>query len=225
MTYSFLWIGMVIAVLDWVAVAKGWKAVEYIAKPGVTLAILAWLWSVGGWHGYLLWFLIGLAFSLAGDVLLVLPKEQLIAGLAAFLLAQIAYIVGLNQILPPINLASVAIAMLVGITAARIYRAIAGGLAASGRHTLKMPVLAYVTAISLMLVSALLTMVRPEWGAGDAWLLSSGAILFFISDALLGWNKFVHQHRCGNMQVIIAYHLGQALIALGAAAHFFNSAK
>jgi alkenylglycerophosphocholine hydrolase len=220
MTFTFLWIGLVIAVLDWVAVAKQWKAVEYIAKPGVTLALLAWLWNAGGWQGHLLWFVIGLAFSLAGDILLVLPREQLIAGLVAFLLAQMAYIGGLNQIPPPINLASIAIALLVAVTALRIYGAIVDGLAATGRHSLKMPVLAYVAAISLMLISALLTLIRSEWDPGAAWLLSSGAILFFVSDALLGWNKFVRQLRYGNIQVIITYHLGQALIVLGVAVHF-----
>jgi uncharacterized membrane protein YhhN len=51
-------------------------------------------------------------------------------------------------------------------------------------------------------------------------LLSSGAILFFVSDALLGWNKFVRQLRYGNIQVIITYHLGQAFIVLGVAVHF-----
>jgi uncharacterized membrane protein YhhN len=220
MTFTFLWIGLVIAVLDWVAVAKQWKAVEYIAKPGVTLALLAWLWNAGGWQGHLLWFVIGLAFSLAGDILLVLPREQLIAGLVAFLLAQMAYIGGLNQIPPPINLASIAIALLVAVTALRIYGAIVDGLAATGRHSLKMPVLAYVAAISLMLISALLTLIRSEWDPGAAWLLSSGAILFFVSDALLGWNKFVRQLRYGNIQVIITYHLGQAFIVLGVAVHF-----
>jgi uncharacterized membrane protein YhhN len=216
---------MVFAILDWVAVAKQWKAVEIAAKPGVTLALLAWLWGVGGWQGHLVWFVIGLAFSLAGDVFLVLPREQFIAGLAAFLLAQIAYLVGFNDTLPPINLAGIAITFLVVITAVRLYQDIATGLAVSGLHTLKMPVLAYVAAISLMLISALLSMVRSEWKAGDAWLVSTGAILFFISDAMLGWIKFVRPLRYGRLQVIITYHLGQALIVLGAAAHFLSITK
>lgn len=225
MTYTFLWIGLVIAVIDWVAVAKQWKVVEYAAKPGVTLALLAWLWSAGGLQGQLIWFFIGLAFSLAGDIFLVLPKEQLILGLAAFFVAQIAYLVGFNNTLPPTNLASGAIVLLVGITAVRIYGAIEAGLEASGGHSLKMPVLAYLAAISLMLISALLTLVRSEWSAGNAWLVSIGAILFFVSDAMLGWIKFVRPFRYGRVQVIISYHLGQALIVLGAVAHFINLAK
>jgi uncharacterized membrane protein YhhN len=220
MTYTFLWIGIAIAVLDWVAVAKQWKALEVIAQPGVTLALLAWLLSVGGWQGHLLWFAIGLAFALAGDILLVLPKEQLIPGIAAFLIAQIAYVVGFNDTAPPVNLASIAIAVIVGATALRFYGAIAAGLSRTGRHALKLPVLAYVVAISLMLISALLTMVRPEWHPGTAWLASTGALLFFISDAMLGWDKFVRPIRYGHLAVIITYHLGQALIALGAVMHF-----
>jgi len=225
MTYTFLWIGLAIALLEWVAVAKNWKTIEYAAKPGVTLALLVWLGSVGGIHGRLVWFAIGLAFSLAGDIFLVLPKEQFIAGLVAFVLAQIAYIIGLNDTAPPINLASIAIAALVGVTAWRIYGAIAAGLAASGLPSLKMPVLGYVAAISLMLISALLTLVRSEWYAGAAWLVSVGALLFFVSDATLGWYKFVRPLRYGQLWIIITYHVGQAFIALGAVAHFLNIAK
>ena len=196
MTFTFLWIALVVAIIEWVAVAKQWKSLEYAAVPGVTLALLAWLYSVSGWRGHLVWFAIGLALSLAGDVLLVLPKEQLIAGLVAFLLVQVAYLVGLNDTPPPVNLASIAIAVLVGATALRIYRGIAAGLVASGHHSLKMPVLAYVSAISLMLISALLTMVRSEWMAGAAWLMGTGAILFFLSDTMLGCRPGVRVGCC-----------------------------
>ena len=40
------------------------------------------------------WFVAALVFSLAGDVLLMLPREQFVAGLAAFLVAHLCYIVG-----------------------------------------------------------------------------------------------------------------------------------
>jgi len=222
MTYIFLGVGLAIALLDWVAVVRQWKALELIAKPAVMLALLAWLWSVSSFSGFLTWFAVGLAFSMAGDVFLVLPKEQFIAGLVAFLLAQIAYLIGFNATPPPINLASIAIAVLVGLAAVRIYRAIAVGLTASGHGSLKMPVLVYSAAISLMLLSALLTLVRSEWAAGPAWLVSIGATLFFISDSLLAWNKFVRTLRIGRLPVIVTYHLGQGLIVLGAVMHFIK---
>ena len=40
------------------------------------------------------WFVAALVFSLAGDVLLMLPREQFVAGLSAFLVAHLCYIVG-----------------------------------------------------------------------------------------------------------------------------------
>ena len=38
MSYLFLWLALVIAVVDWVAVAKEWKPLDYFAKPGVMVA-------------------------------------------------------------------------------------------------------------------------------------------------------------------------------------------
>lgn len=216
MSYNILWIALIIAGLDWLAVAIKWKPLEYIAKPGVMLALLAWLWIESGFSGPLAWFALGLVFSLAGDCFLMLPKEQFIAGLISFLLGHVAYVIGFNPNLPPVNLASIILAALVGLTAVQIYRRLAAGLEASGDSQLKAPVLAYTIVIGLMLLSALLTLVRPEWLAGPALLVSSGALLFFISDSFLGWNKFVAPLQYGNLRVIITYHLGQGLLVLGA---------
>jgi len=215
----FFWIALGIALLDWVAVAKQWKTLEYFAKPGVMVALLLSLWSTGGLSGPLLWFALGLFFSMWGDIFLMLPREQFIAGLVAFLLGHIAYLIGFNQPLPPLNLPGLILAVMVGLTAARLARAIVAGLLRSGNASLRLPVLAYSAVISLMLLSALLTLVRPDWDSGDALLASAGAMLFFISDSVLAWNKFVTPLPNGRLLVIITYHLGQALIALGAARH------
>jgi len=80
-------IALVSAVIDWVAVANKWKKLEYFAKPGVILALISWLIVNGGYRGQLLFFLIGLIFSLAGDIFLMLPNEHFLAGLISFLLA------------------------------------------------------------------------------------------------------------------------------------------
>lgn len=225
MNYSFLILALVIAVVDWVAVAKDWKRVEYFAKPGVMVALLAWLWTIGGLGGQLGWFAAGLLLSMAGDIFLMLPREQFIAGLVSFLLAHIAYLVGLNETLPPINLASVAIMLLIGLAGGNLFKRINQGLKSRGLEKLAPPVLLYSIVISLMLFSALITLVRPEdqaggWMPGPAILVSAGALLFFLSDSFLAWNKFVEPLPYGRLRVIITYHLGQGLIALGAALHF-----
>lgn len=209
-----------IAILDWAAVARHNSRLEYFAKPGVMVALLLWVGVQGGFSGQMIWFALGLFFSLWGDVFLMLPKEQFIAGLVAFLLGHLAYLVGFNASLPPANLPSVLMAVGVGVTAARLYRGIAAGLLRSKQVSLRTPVLAYCVVLSLMLLSALLTLVRAEWETGAALLASAGALLFFISDALLAWNKFVTPLPNGRMAVIVTYHIGQILIALGAAAQY-----
>lgn len=223
MSYGLLAIALIIAILDWIAVAKRWKLWEYFAKPGVIIVLLIWLWSVSGFSGHLVWFALGLVFSLAGDVFLMLPREQFIAGLVAFLLAHIAYIIGFNDTRPPLNLVSIFLAIAVGITTLRIYGRIHNGLIASNNKKLKTPVLVYSIVISLMLLSALLTLVRPEWSAGSSLLVSAGALLFFLSDVYLAWNKFVTPVRHGDLIVIVSYHTGQMLITVGAAMYFMQA--
>lgn len=220
MTYTFLIVALIIAVLDWIAVAKQWTRAGYLTKPGVMLALLVWLWQAGGFNGHLIWFAAGLLFSLAGDVFLMLPREQFIAGLVSFLLAHLAYLAGFNASLPPASLASLAVALLVGLTAGQLYHRLSVAIETSGHKKLKTPVLVYSAVISLMLVAALLTLVRAEWLAGPALIASSGALLFFLSDALLAWNRFVTPLPYGRLRVRITYHLGQALIMLGAVSHF-----
>lgn len=223
MNYLLLWIALLVALLDWIAVALRWKTLEYFAKPGVMLALLAWMWQSGAMNGHATWFAVGLAFSMAGDIFLMLPDEKFMAGLVAFLLAHLAYLVGFNSTLPPLNLASLIPAVLVGAVAGQIYRGIAAGLATSGNDKLRIPVQVYSGVISLMLLSALLTLVRDEWNAGPAILVSSGALLFFLSDTFLAWNKFVAPLSYGKLRVIVTYHLGQALIVAGAVIHFTAS--
>jgi uncharacterized membrane protein YhhN len=216
----WLVLALVIAFLDWIAVAKQWKRLEFFAKPGVMVALLIWLVQVGGLSSRMAWFAAGLLFSLAGDVFLMLPEEKFIAGLLSFLLAHLAYLAGFNASPPPINAASLVLALLVAAAASQLYGRISAGLAASGASKLKTPVLVYSTAISLMLAAALVTLVREDWVAGPALLVSLGALLFFLSDTFLAWNKFVSPLPYGKLRIITTYHLGQALIVTGAALHF-----
>ncbi len=220
MTYGFLALAFLLAILDWVAVAGKWKNIEFFAKPAVMLALIAFLITKVGAQGHLIWFLFGLLFSMFGDIFLMLPKERFIPGLISFLLAHIAYLIGFTTSIPEINLPGVILFLIIFITAYQIFTRIAAGLNASQNGELKIPVLLYTIIISLMLLSALLTLLRPEWRFLTAMSASLGALLFFLSDTFLAWNKFVHPIQHGNLIVIISYHIGQILIVLGAAYHF-----
>ncbi len=223
MSYPWIVAALIIAFVDWLAVAYKLKLLEYIAKPGVMIFLLIWMWQASAFQGALLWFGIALAFSLAGDVFLMLPQERFILGLISFLLAHLAYIIGLNQTALTPNLPAFIIIVLVALTMLRIYRRIAAGLVAGGNSSLRIPVLIYSLVISLMLLSALLTLTGTAWQALPAILVSSGALLFFFSDSLLAWNKFVQRMRLAPLAVIITYHLGQILLALGAVLHYHSS--
>ena len=206
--------------MNWIAVAKSWKPLEYFTKPAVMLALLTWLWTNDGFVGSLIWFSLGLIFSLAGDVFLMLPREQFIAGLVSFLLAHVAYIIGFSLTPPPINLPGLILALVILLTAFQIFRRIAAGLDSTNNSELKLPVLVYTIVISLMLLSALFTFLRPEWSFLPSIIVSFGALLFLLSDTFLAWNKFVTPLRFGNLLVIINYHIGQMLIILGTLLHF-----
>jgi alkenylglycerophosphocholine/alkenylglycerophosphoethanolamine hydrolase len=224
MNPTLLLIALGLAALDWTAISINKRRLRLFSKPLVMLAILGWLWSIDGLTDRILWFAAGILFSLAGDIFLALPKERFVAGLIAFLIAHMSYIIGLNPTLPTIGLASVIIIIIVILTARGFYQRIAEALTLKGNEKLKLPVLIYTSVISIMLISALMTLIRPDtdWSVASALLVSAGALLFFISDALLAWNKFVERISRADLKVMIAYHLGQMGIVLGAALQFLK---
>lgn len=220
LVHSLLILALLTAILDWIAVSKNLRRAEYFLKPAVMILILAWLAAIGGFSGAMRWFSLGILFSLGGDIFLMLPREQFIPGLIAFLLAHIAYIIGFSPQLSEINLSSLVVGIVVAISSIVIYRRIATGLRAHGNRSLIIPVSIYVIVISLMGFSALLTLANEDWEALPALLVSAGAILFMLSDTILAMNKFVAPVKHGKLVVIIAYHLGQIGIVLGTAVHF-----
>ena len=221
-TYSLLGVALLLAIGDWVAVAKNWRAAEYFLKPAVMVVILVWLGWMGGFSGWMTWFALGILFSLVGDVILMLPRLNFLFALAAFFIAHVAYTIGFNPSLPPLNLASLALAIMVALPAITIYLRVASGLRRSGKTGPFLLSQAYTVAISLMTFSALLTLLRNEWQPGPALLVSAGALLFFLSDAILTLNKFVAPIKQGRVLNTVTYHLGQILIVIGASLHFLG---
>jgi uncharacterized membrane protein YhhN len=217
-SFTLLLAPILIAVLDWIAVARRWRRVGYLTKPGVILALLAWLYAVAGFQYPLAWFAVGLLLSAAGDILLMLPRERFISGLVVFLLALVCYTIGLNYPAPPeLNLPSILIIALVAFTSLQIFRRITVCLAGNAQGHLKRPLLAYMLVLSSLLISALLTLVRPSWEAGPALACSAGGLLFYLSDTLLAWCRFVNPDL--DLQVLrrMTYQIAQILIILGVA--------
>jgi uncharacterized membrane protein YhhN len=221
---------LTVAVLDWIAVAKGWKKIEYIAKPltmvALFLTMLPGLLATGFKSIPLICFGLGILFSLAGDIFLMVSYARFsnrwfLPGLTAFLLAHVAYIAGLN--VPPPDVSpfwSIGLAVLLALTASRILRRIVAGVRAKGLPRMVIPVTAYGTVITLMLLSALLTLYRTDWSTNAAGLVALGAFLFYMSDIILAWNRYVNPIKNGRVLNMAAYHLGQIALVAGVIAQF-----
>ena len=217
---DLLLVPLFIALLDWTAVARHWQKLGYITKPGVILALLAWLWQATGFQGPLIWFALGLFLSLLGDIFLMLPRQQFIAGLVAFSLALVCYLVGFNLNFPPVDLPAVLVAFVVFLPSVQIFRRIATGLAENNLLTLKPAIAIYSLLLTLFLLSALLTLTRPGWEEEAALACSLGGLLFYCSEILLAWNRFVAPIPHGRLANRISCQLGQILLTLGVVLQF-----
>jgi uncharacterized membrane protein YhhN len=216
-----------VALTDWVAVAKGWKKTEYAAKPAAMLVLFGILAGYGGFSSVpLICFGLGIFFSLAGDIFLMISyyrfsNRWFIPGLFAFLLAHASYIAGLNIPLPDVSpIWSMGLAIVLALSAARLLRRIVAGIRQKGLRRLALPVTSYGIVITLMVLAALLALSNPAWKASASGLVACGALLFYSSDILLAWNKFVKPVRRSRIANMLLYHLGQAALVAGVILQF-----
>ncbi|HEX6312436.1 MAG TPA: lysoplasmalogenase [Acidimicrobiia bacterium] len=204
--WAFLIAAAALAAADWVAVGRGDRRLEYVCKPGALVLLIGTALALDPAHGDVrAWFVVALALSLSGDVFLMLPSDRFVPGLASFLLAHVAYVVGLNLhggSAGALALAAIPVAAVAGVLATRIVSAISTG----GHRALLGPVVAYMIVISAMVTSAVASV--------NAWAIV-GATLFFVSDALIAETRFVRPVTRGfRVAIMVTYHLGQAGLVL-----------
>ncbi len=194
-----------VALLDWLAVGTGRRHAEFALKPLTMVGLVGVALTLDTSHPTAQAFVVmALVLSLAGDVFLMLPRDLFIPGLVSFLAAHIAYIVAMVLIGAwssglLVGLAVVVVAVVV--LGPRILRG-----AAAESTALRTPVMAYLGVISSMVVVA--------FGTGVV-AVAVGGFLFYVSDAVLGWTRFVRDIPRGRLTVMVTYHLGQALLVLG----------
>ena len=184
----------VFAVVNWVAVVQRAKRVEYLAKPAALVALL--IYAATGPAGSP-WLLAALFLSLCGDVALMLPADFFVVGLAAFLLAHVAYIIDFEA---TVSARAVWLAVVLALTSPLAWRIIR----CVGHASLRVPVGIYMVVISLMVASA---------AASGSALAAAGAVLFFSSDAVIAWNRFVRPFAWAQPVIMVTYHLGQLALA------------
>lgn len=193
-----------LAVGDWVAVAWRQRGAEYVFKPAALGALVLTAAALDPTDdGRRWWFVSALVLSLMGDVWLMLPTDRFVEGLGSFLLAHVAYSVGLNVDGGSV-VALVMAAGGVAVVAVPLGRRVAGG-ARRRDPKLAAPVAAYIVVISGMVVSAI--------AAGPPAAIA-GAVLFYASDALIAWSRFVGPFAGHRLWIIVTYHAGQAGLTL-----------
>lgn len=213
-------LAILFAGLESYALWSGKRQLEFIAKPAVMICLSLWLYLSTGWQAAALWFGLGALLSLAGDVFLLWLDRFFVFGLAAFLLAHIAYLIGFNTPLPPVTMWSLLLAVIIGVSGVRVMRRLLMGVHASGQSRLAIPVALYGVVITLMLLSALLTLSNAQWSALASASVSLGALFFYASDIVLAWNKFIQPMPRGRMLNIGLYHIGQILLIAGVVLQF-----
>jgi len=210
--YSIPLLAVTIPFLVRAGILEEWRQV-YVLKPLSTLIVIAaaslsFLQPERSMT-YAIGVLVGLAFSLAGDVALMFEERRsaLLAGLGSFLWAHVAYAVvfGVLGCVSWWDALSAAVLLAVGVV---VYRLLSPKL-----DGMRWPVLAYIVVISLMVSRAVSTLPSPDVGTGQAVLIAIGAVLFYLSDVILALCRFWRPWRYRRISLAF-YYAGQLLIAL-----------
>ena len=193
-----------LAVGDWVAVSRTEKKLEYALKPLALAALVAAsLLLDPADETRRAFFVAALVLSLAGDVFLMLPRDLFVAGLGSFLLAHVAYIGGFiheGVSFVPLVLSFAVVGLAAGPLGIRIVQ---GARRADARFVI--PVSAYVVVVASMGALAV---------ANGSPVAASGALLFLVSDALIGWTRFVRPLLWAPVGIMATYHVAQSLLVV-----------
>lgn len=181
----------------------------YIFKPLSTILILviAFIALRPPSPRYKQRIIIGLIFSLVGDVLLMLPGDLFLFGLVSFLIAQLFYIAAFvseggwyRSLLGTLPFITIAIFLAIILW--------------EDLGDMRIPALIYMVVIVMMAWQAF-----GQWrqtGENRALLAFIGAVLFVISDLSLAVNRFVSPIELSAILVLGSYYPAQWLIALSA---------
>ena len=207
-------LAITVTVLVW-AEFRGNRRLVYLVKPASTVLVIAVallaLLAPDAELPFTLWVVAGLILSLGGDVALMLRTDRaFLIGLVLFLLAHIVYAIGFT--LPngfhAQDLVSGGVLLAVAVA---VYAYLRPGL---GR--MQIPVIFYIAVICIMVNRAISTFYGNAFTTTQAWLLTLGATLFWLSDLVLAVNRFRHPFEANRLSLFL-YYGGQLLIALSPA--------
>ena len=160
-------------------------------------------------EAYFHWVLAGLVLGLVGDVCLALPGDRAFqAGLVAFLLGHVAYIVAFAGLVRGLaDFASPVHVVVFGASAAAFwwFRPHLGEML--------LPVVAYVVVITVMVAVAWSGSRNPLVPDLGGITLLLGTVAFYISDLCVAREKFIGGGFANKLVGLPLYYAGQFLIA------------
>lgn len=184
----------------------------YASKALLVPALIFWLLhsTARNTDTIKLFALSALLFSWGGDVLLIfvrLNESFFLAGLCAFLIAQVFYLytfrrIALGQRLP------VRLLLLVPVT---LFWTLLYYFLFPSLGDYRLPVFIYGTVITMMLFFALQLGFSPKYNR----LIAGGAALFILSDMFLAWNKFRNPFTGADSLIMLSYGIAQYFICGG----------
>lgn len=180
----------------------------YIFKPLtiILIIIIAFQQDLHISLTYKTFIILGLIFSLIGDVFLMLKKSDFfIQGLSAFLIAHIAYLISITGSIGfQLNYITLIPVIFILIGFSRII------IPKTGNK--KNYVMVYSSIVFILLWQAVN---RFLFLPNDYTLYAAvGIMLFVVSDSLLAYNKFVKSFKYAQIIILVTYYSAQLLIAL-----------
>ncbi|MFN2303646.1 MAG: lysoplasmalogenase [Anaerolineales bacterium] len=207
---------------------RNWRKLQHFTKPLAMITIILWTLSLLDWQfDYpVFWLVFAQVFCLAGDIFLLFSDGWFMAGLAAFLVGHLFYlglmasvlISGLNSgVIVSLSL-WVLIVGAIGLVMAmmiffRVFKPAFREKDSGGKLWFAVQIYAFILS-SMMIAAFMLVFALPNFN-GRYIFVPIGGALFFASDFMLAYDRFVKENMLLKLLVWITYHLAQICLAWG----------
>ncbi len=146
---------------------------------------------------------LALLFGAAGDFFLSYREDFFIYGLLSFLIGHLLYLTAFFIIAPSLHI----IAFLIVFAVSAFYY---GFLTRFVGKEFKIPIVVYFVVISLMVVGAF-SLLGSDLSPLQKMILPPAAILFYLSDSILAYDKFVRKIKGADYIILTIYYAAQIL--------------
>ena len=198
----------------------------FLCKPVMLIVLSSWFFFKSRRVGDRFTLLVqaGLAFSLLGDVALMLQhvdEFNFLIGLSAFLIAQLCYAMAFLHNIVETGMARGAwISTLISVALGAYGYFFASELIPAIDENITVPVVIYAISITLMGIMAAFRLGRTFMRSFLFTMI--GALVFIASDSLLATNRFLRPLDHAAWSVMLTYAIAQVLIASGALLHVLD---